>query len=489
LKTIHLLFALVCCTLSLQAQLVHIPADYSTIQAGIDAASPADTVLVEEGTYLENINFMGKAIIVASRFILDGDTSHISRTIIDGSQATDPNAASVVSFKSGEDSASVITGFTITGGKGTVASKIFELDPSAVLRAGGGIYFHSSGGKATHNIIEGNELHTDALLTGSMGGGVLGRGGDGQLIVLRHNIIRNNSVVGPTENTWGGGAALIGGGFLVENNTIGQNSLNALSGWSDGGGMFISLLPYSKEIGLFRNNIITANQAMSSKKWGYGGGITIACTFDSSRAQLLNNVIAENFAEGWDGGILLWHDRIDMINNTLIANRAETNGNSLGFYEPCHDMVIMNNILWSDVDNEKRNVFFDGEGALTEFSGLVFCDNILETPFLLEDPVTAIDNTYMEPIFEEESYSQAESSPGIGRGADSIMMGGMLYIAPSLDLAGNPRPHGSDQWVDIGALESNWPPPLFPEAALSAMRCSTRGIMSKISILQNLSAA
>ncbi len=66
MKTIHLVFALVCCTLSLQAQLVHIPADYSTIQAGIDAASPTDTVLVDEGTYFENIDFMGKEQILAT---------------------------------------------------------------------------------------------------------------------------------------------------------------------------------------------------------------------------------------------------------------------------------------------------------------------------------------------------------------------------------------------------------------------------------------
>ena len=84
-----------------------------------------------------------------------------------------------------------------------------------------------------------------------------------------------------------------------------------------------------------------------------------------------------------------------------------------------------------------------------------------------ENPVTAFDNTYMEPVFEEGSYSQAESSPGIGRGEDSVMIGDTLYVAPALDLSGSPRPHVSDGLVDMGALESNWPLPLFPEADLA----------------------
>ncbi len=46
-----------------------------TIQAAIDAAHDGNVVLVDEGTYYENINFKGKAITVASRFYMDGDTS------------------------------------------------------------------------------------------------------------------------------------------------------------------------------------------------------------------------------------------------------------------------------------------------------------------------------------------------------------------------------------------------------------------------------
>ena len=68
------------------AQIINIPDDYPTIQQGIEAANAGDTVLVEPGTYYENINFLGKDITVASMYLFDQDTSIISQTIIDGNQ-------------------------------------------------------------------------------------------------------------------------------------------------------------------------------------------------------------------------------------------------------------------------------------------------------------------------------------------------------------------------------------------------------------------
>ena len=101
---------------SLQASIINVPVDQPSIQAGINAASTGDTVLVAESVYYENINFMGKAITVASHFLIDGDTTHIDSTIIDGSLPSHPDTGSVVLFVSGEDTNSILMGFSITNG-------------------------------------------------------------------------------------------------------------------------------------------------------------------------------------------------------------------------------------------------------------------------------------------------------------------------------------------------------------------------------------
>ena len=135
---------------------------FRTIQRGIDTASDGDTVLAENGRYVENINFSGKAILVASWFIFDGSEYTIQSTIIDGD-----SSGSVVAFNSQEDSNSVVRGFTLTRGYKTYGGGIYCLNASPTIaenfivdnacgrgRGGPGIYLgYGSNAKVYRNVV------------------------------------------------------------------------------------------------------------------------------------------------------------------------------------------------------------------------------------------------------------------------------------------------------------------------------------------------
>ena len=88
---------------------LYVPQDFETIQSAIEAASNGDVVLVAPnsengGPYIENINFMGKAITVMS-------SAGPEETTIDGGAK-----GVVVRFIKKEGPDSILEGFTIRNG-------------------------------------------------------------------------------------------------------------------------------------------------------------------------------------------------------------------------------------------------------------------------------------------------------------------------------------------------------------------------------------
>jgi hypothetical protein len=280
------------------AATIHVPADYSTIQSAINAASSGDTILVSDGTYQESIDFKGKAITVKS---VNGPAT----TIIDAG-GVNP----VVTFSTAETANSVLDGFTIQNG-----------GPSQTFSSGSGITVSGSSPTIKHNLIRAN------------------RGCDGAGInlyfsspVIDSNTISNNSR-GGCSGGGGGGGIYVGGASQAQiiNNTISQNQMDA-----DGGGIEL----FAAGTPLIRANIFQGNTAS-----GQGGGIAMA---NQSDALVIDNLFIGNTAFEGGGVATLVPSGANgpsFINNTFANNVASHDSADVYFDGFANQTQFYNNIF------------------------------------------------------------------------------------------------------------------------------------------------
>ena len=135
----------------LSATTINIPADYSTIQEGINASVDGDTVLVAQGTYSENL-ILEKEIVLASHALNDDlntewiNNENIQETIISGtSEPVDPDYGSSLVIRVCNISPTIL-GFTFQDGIGTV---MVENDTCEIVvqrpeRSGGAILIYKA---------------------------------------------------------------------------------------------------------------------------------------------------------------------------------------------------------------------------------------------------------------------------------------------------------------------------------------------------------
>ncbi len=229
----------------LAALIINIPSDFTTIQDGIDQSADGDTILVAQGTYMENINLKGKNILLTSNFLFDEEMSYIDQTIIDGSNAVNPDTTSTVVFCNNETESTIIQGFTIIGGGGTVW--IDPQIPTYIWFSGGGIFIYYSSPTIRHNYIKENIVINNNNYDGASGGG---------LLCFRGNPVITNNMISLNQAEYGAGVVVDYSGAIIKNNLINNNSGGQLYG---GGGFYF--IGNDTEPIIVENNTIFGNHS------------------------------------------------------------------------------------------------------------------------------------------------------------------------------------------------------------------------------------
>ena len=150
--------------------------DFTTIQAGVEAASDGDTILVYPGTYYENVDYLEKSITIGSLNMTTGDSTYIDSTVIDGNQ--NGSCAFMKNVDNG-----IIFGLTLINGSGSIINTFPNKGGGICIvdswlniinciiqhnnsRSGGGIFLKNSHSFISGTIIRFNhsELHGNILL-------------------------------------------------------------------------------------------------------------------------------------------------------------------------------------------------------------------------------------------------------------------------------------------------------------------------------------
>lgn len=340
-------------------------ADFDVIQAGIDAAIDGDTVLVASGEYIitEPVTFRGKAITVMS------ETGPDETTIRMGTP-TDPNRGSAVVFENNETAASVLDGFTITGGTGCW---FWLPEESEFDWVGGGICFFNSSATVQNCAIVQNRAE------GSGGGVACG---------YDSSVTMNNCIIAANS------AGESGGGVCCDANSlmtfadciIRDNSANVAAGvlcWTDSsitmtdcaimsntatncaGGFYV------RASAVLTNCLIARNIGLS---WGGGG---VMSSYPDASVTISNCTIWGNSGGShWGGGGVLCRNASLTVTNSIVWGNTSPKGREISVQDPASTLTI----AYSDVGGGRSGVNVEGGCTLNWGVGNIDADPLFAKP-------------------------------------------------------------------------------------------------------------
>ncbi len=334
-------------------------ADYTSIQAAVDAAANGDTIIVYPGAYTENVD-------VNKELTIESDSGNPDDTVV---RVADPSEH--IFYVTANNV--IISGFTVTG---------------AISNRKAGIYLYGiEGCVVNNNIVTDNSYGIDLLYSND-------------------NMLKDNNAL---NNTFSGIGMSGSSGNTLTSNTVSDNQVGIFIGDSKGNTLTGNIASNNSYDGIFlasaSNNTLSNNniwgniecgilQSYSTKNtlnnnniWSNVIGISL---IGSSGNTLAGNIASNNSYSGIDladyseGNTLTGNivsnnqvgiDISDSNDNTLTSNTASKNkdyGISL-----CSSG---NNLIYNNYFNNTRKAYDDGNNIwnITKTSGT----NIAGGPFL-----------------------------------------------------------------------------------------------------------
>jgi len=409
------------------------PADFNNIQAAINDANDGDIVVVAVGTYTgtgnRDIDFLGKAITVRSTDPNDPDI--VAATIIncDGTVA-DPHKGFF--FDRGEDSNSVVSGFTITGGydwrgggidcrhnsNPTIINCI--INRNSANNGGGGLAIWYSSPRVIHCTFSEN--------LATFGGGGIDCSDDSSPTIINCTISGNSAM-------YGGGIACVKGSPTISNCLISNNSA-----WLGGG------------IECVKSNVTIANCTISGNLAERGGGVYFTVpdiwtlstsSIEDSKPTLTNCTITGNSASYSGGAISFWYHGTANITNCILWDNKAHYGYQISLEDD--SSTFLN---YTDLQGGQDALYIEPGSALDFGIG-----NIDDNPGFVGPGYWDVNG-----IWVEGDYHLLPASPCIDTGDPN-------YIPEpnATDLDGQPRLLDGDEdgipIIDMGAYEYRPPIP------------------------------
>jgi len=267
-----------------EALTLHVPSEYSTIQAGIAASAPGDTVEIACATYYEH------DIPLKPGITLKSENGSADCVIIDAQQLGRVFVGQLL------PGTLHFNGLTILGG---IADDGVKFDPGIF---GGGIYLDDCNAFMTACVFEGNSASY-------RGGGIAAISSDLTLSDCLFTL--NHAGGGPFTAPGGGGLYVINGSVDV----VGCRFLNNTTGpgYSSGGAFY-----HTSSGSVEMHDCIVANNASARR----AGGVALTLS-----ALISNCVFQGNSAVAEDGGGLsAFGYRVTIIDCAFVANSAPAGG-------------------------------------------------------------------------------------------------------------------------------------------------------------------